>query len=100
MRAYRGDFYQLSWCIYAHCTSLAVAFAKNAESERNLLVDASNLASRAVELEFSSNFGWLEPDSKTFKWWSWSRNLKFGFRFHRQNLWGKRVVQIIQCNDF
>jgi len=64
MRAYRGDFYQLSWCIYAHCTSLAVAFAKNAESERNLLVDASNLASRAVELEFSSNFGWLEPDPK------------------------------------
>jgi len=23
--------------------------------------------------------------------------LKFGFRFHRNSLWGKRVVQIMQC---
>jgi len=26
----------------------------------------------------------------------WSRSLKFGFRFHRRSLWGKRVLQIIQ----
>ena len=40
-----------------------------------------------------SNFGWLEP--KTFRWWS--RSLKFGFRFHKYSLMGKRVVQIMQC---
>jgi len=35
-----------------------------------------------------SNFRWLEPESKNFRWWS--RSLKFGFRF-------KRVIKIIQC---
>ena len=39
-----------------------------------------------------SNFGWPEP--KIFRWCS--RNLQLVFLFHRQNLWGKRVVQIMQ----
>ena len=38
------------------------------------------------------NFGWPEP--KIFR--RWSPSLKFWFLFHRQNLWGKRVVQIMQ----
>ena len=33
---------------------------------------------------------------QTFTLWSWSRNRKFGFRFHSHSLWGKPVVQIIQ----
>ena len=37
-----------------------------------------------------SNFGWLEPEPKTFRWWS--RSLKFGFRFHGDSLWVKQVV--------
>ena len=40
------------------------------------------------------NFGWLEPETK-MSWW-WSRSLKFGFRFHRRSLWGKRVYPILQ----
>jgi len=46
-----------------------------------------------------SNFGWLEPEPKFFRWWSQirSQSLKFGFRIHRDSLWGKRVIQIIQC---
>ena len=36
-----------------------------------------------------SNFGRLEPELKTFRWWR--RSLKFGFRFHSPCLWGKRV---------
>jgi len=43
-----------------------------------------------------SNFGWLEPEPKTCKWWIRSRSLKFGFWSQRPSLWGKRVVQIIQ----
>jgi len=28
------------------------------------------------------------------------RSLKFGFRFHRYNLWNKRVIQIIHNTSF
>jgi len=28
---------------------------------------------------------------------AWSRSLKFGSWMHRDSLWGKRVMQIIQC---
>ena len=42
-------------------------------------------STRAVE-PGTSNFGWLEPEPKTFRWWSWS--LKFAFRFRRDSLWG------------
>jgi len=51
-------------------------------------------------IRIPSNFGWLQlqPESKTFRWWSWS--LKFGFRFHSPTSWGKRVVQIIQWFSF
>ena len=46
-----------------------------------------------------NNFGWLEPEPKSFRWWN--RSLKFGFRFHKDslwgNLWGKRLIQIIWC---
>ena len=31
---------------------------------------------------------------KSFRFWS--QSLKFGFRFHRHSLWGKRIVQTIQ----
>jgi len=37
---------------------------------------------------------WLDPEPKTFRWWS--RSLKFGFQSHRYSLWDKRVMQIIQ----
>ena len=42
-----------------------------------------------------SNFGWLVPEPKRFRWWS--RSLKLGFPFHSPSLWVERVVQIIQC---
>jgi len=46
-----------------------------------------------------SNFGWLEPELITFRWWS--RSLRVGFRIHRDSLWGKRGMQIMQCfTDF
>jgi len=45
---------------------------------------------RAVELEHSSNFEWLEP--KTFGWWS--RSLNLGFLFQRRSFWGNLVMQI------
>jgi len=41
-----------------------------------------------------SNFGWLQPDPKTFRWWS--RSLKFGLHFHRPCLCFKLVMHIIQ----
>jgi len=37
---------------------------------------------------------WLDPEPKTFRWWS--RSLKFGFQIHRYSFWDKRVMQIIQ----
>jgi len=46
----------------------------------------------------------VEPDPKQFgmagagaKIWMVEPELKFGFRFHRNSLWGKRVAQIMQC---
>ena len=41
-----------------------------------------------------SDFGWLKPEPKQFRWWS--RSVKFGFPFNRNGLWSKRVLQIIQ----
>jgi len=35
-----------------------------------------------------------EPEPQIFRWWG--QSLKFGFRIHRDSLWCKRVIQIIQ----
>ena len=38
----------------------------------------------------------VEPEPETSR--RWSRSLKFGFRFHRDSLWGKEIyTNIIQC---
>jgi len=53
---------------------------------------------RSVKSE-PKQFWMAGAGAKTFRWWS--RSLKFGFRIHRDSLWGKRAVQIIQFfSDF
>ena len=42
-----------------------------------------------------NNFAWLDPEPELFL--MVEQELKFGFRFHGNNLWGKRVAQIMQC---
>ena len=67
---------------------------------------ATGLCNRAVEVESGCGGGvaglWsptppraVESEPKTFRWWN--RSLKFGFRFHRDSLWGKRVIHILWC---
>jgi len=49
------------------------------------------VVNRAAEPELKPKWFWMAGiGAKSFWWWSRSRSLKFGFRFHRHSSWGKR----------